>query len=466
MPDYIIDRRDIDFVLFEQFNLAALAEHPLYGDFDRDAFDAILDAGQKLCIEVVAPINAKADSVGCHLSDGKVKVPETFHAVWKQFAEGGWIAPSRPTQYGGMGLPLPLAVVLAEMAIGACQALYFFPGLNSAAGALLENFAAPFLRDTIVPRLYSGEWTGTMCLTEPQAGSSVGDLSTTATPISGTNVYSIKGNKIFITAGDHDLTENIVHLVLARVPGDPKGTKGISLFAVPKLRFDEQGKVIGPNDVTCTTIEEKMGIHGSPTCALGFGEHDDCQGYLIGERSHGIIYMFQMMNEARIVCGVQGVAVANAAYQAALHYAKERLQGTRLTERSPDASPVAIIEHPDVRRNLLLCKAFAEGCRALLMRTAFYAERAERHPDASQRPQYQDMLDLLTPICKAYATDVGFDVTALAMQVHGGYGYIKEYGIEQMMRDVKIASIYEGTNGIQALDLLGRKLRLREGLCS
>ncbi len=259
------------------------------------------------------------------------------------------------------------------------------------------------------------------------------------------------------------MTENIIHLVLARVEGDPQGTRGISLFAVPKFRFDAKGKVLGSNDVTTTGIEHKMGINGSATCALSFGDQGQCQGYLIGERGKGLSYMFQMMNEARIVCGVQGVALGSAAYLQALEYAKERVQGAKVTDRSPDAAAVPIIEHPDVRRNLMICKAYVEGCRALLARAATLSDIAHNSADEAERTKCNDIMELLTPICKAYSTDKGFKVTELAIQIHGGYGYIREYGVERNMRDVKIASIYEGTNGVQALDLLGRKMRSKQG---
>lgn len=461
MPAFTADRRDIDFVLFDQFGLGELAQLEAFREFGEDDFRAILDAAMKLTVEVLAPSNISADREGCRLEDGAVRVPEAFQQPWKEFSEGGWIAPSRPSEVGGMGLPLPLSVIATELTIGAACSFVFFPGLCAAAGHLLEAFADPEFRDLVVPRMYSGQWTGTMCLTEPQAGSTVGDLTTTATPIEGADEYSIQGNKIFISGGDHDLTENIIHLVLARVAGDPSGTKGISLFAVPKRRFDAAGKLGEVNDVAVTAIEEKMGIHGSPTCALSFGENGDCRGYLIGKRCEGIIYMFQMMNEARIICGVQGAAAANTAYQYALAFAKDRVQGPSFTENTGESVP--IINHPDVRRNLMLSKAWAEGLRSMLVQTAMYATYAEHHPDEAERERNQALVDLMTPICKAYATDMGFKVTELAVQIHGGYGYIREYGVEQLLRDVKIASIYEGTNGIQAMDLLGRKMRMRDG---
>lgn len=460
MPDFIVDRRDVDFVLFDQFKVGELASLEPYKDFGAEDYAAILDTAIKMFNDVLWPTSAKVDAEGCKLVDGQVKVPEALREPWKQYTEGGWLALGRPPEVGGMGLPLPLVVMITELGIAASSSFFFFPGLTAAAGHLLEVFANQELKDLVVPKMYSGEWTGTMCLTEPQAGSSVGDLTTSATPIEGSdNEYLIKGNKIFISCGDHDLADNIIHLVLARVPGDPDGTKGISLFAVPKFRFDSTGKLGERNDVSVVGIEEKMGIHGSPTCALSFGDNDDCRGYLIGKRSQGIVYMFQMMNEARIVTGIQGAAGANLSYQLALAYAKERVQGTKPGSKES----VRIIEHPDVRRNLMLAKSWAEGLRALLLQASVYASYAEHHPDEAVRTKNQDLLDLMTPICKAYSTDMGFKVTELAIQVHGGYGYIGEYAVEQVMRDVKIASLYEGTNGIQALDLLGRKMRMKDG---
>ncbi len=463
MTDFIVDKRDLEFCLFDQGGLDKFTAFEKYADFDRESLSMILDEVIKFSQQELRPTNGPADAQGCKVVNGQVYVPEVYIPLYKKFREAGWMAPSMNPEYGGMGLPMAMAIAAMELFIGASGSFVFFPGLTVAAGHLLESFASPELRDLLVPKLYTGEWTGTMCLTEPQAGSAVGDLRTTAEPIPGTNAYAIRGQKIFISAGDHNLAENIIHLVLARVPGDAAGTRGISLFMVPKHRFDAQGKITGPNDVTTAGIEHKMGIHGSPTCSLSFGDNGACEGYLVGEQSRGIVYMFQMMNEARITCGVQGAAAANASYQLALAYAKERVQGPKVTDRSPEPKSVPIIEHPDVRRNLLLAKSISEGIRALLLQTAIYADLAEHAASEDERTKYGDLVELLTPICKAYATDQGFRVTELAIQLHGGYGYIKEYGVEQYMRDTKIASLYEGTNGIQALDLLGRKMRMKGG---
>jgi len=464
MTDYLVDKRDLEFCLFEQAKIQSFNAYKAYEDFDRESLEMILAEAIKFAQQEMSQHSAPADAAGCKIVDGQVYVHEGFMQLYARTREAGWFAPSMNPEFGGMGLPLPLGIAILELTIGACGSFVFFPGLSIAAGHLLENYARPELRDLLVPKLYSGEWTGTMCLTEPQAGTAVGDVRTVATPIDGSpGEYSITGQKLFISAGDHQLTDNILHLVLARVPGDPEGTKGISLFAVPKRRYDLSGKVLESNDVAVTGLEHKMGIHGSPTTSLSFGDNGNCRGYMVGEQRSGIVYMFQMMNEARITCGVQGAGAANASYQLALAYARERIQGAKVTDRTPDAKAVAIIEHPDVRRNLLISKAISEGIRALLINTAVYADRADHAPDEADRTKYQDLVELLTPICKAYATDQGFKVTELAIQIHGGYGYIKEYGVEQYMRDTKIASIYEGTNGIQALDLLGRKMRMKHG---
>ncbi len=464
MPEFRINKRDLEFVLFEQFGVDKFGTiFDKYEGMTREDFAIIIDEAIRFAVEKLAPTNQPADTEGCRLENGQVYVPESYINLYKQYGEGGWIAPAHNPEYGGMGLPLPLSMAITEIGIGAASSFVFYPGLTVAAGHLLEVFGERELRELLVPKLYGGEWTGTMCLTEPHAGTAVGDIKSTATPIEGTNEYSIVGNKIFISAGDHQLTDNIVHLVLARAEGDPAGIKGISLFAVPKKRFDATGAITGPNDVAVTAIEHKMGINGSSTCSLAFGDNKDCRGYLIGERCKGIVYMFQMMNEARIVCGLQGVALASTAYESALSYAKERVQGTKVTDRSPDAPQVTIIDHPDVRRNLMIAKSIGEGARAMILQASLYSDGARFSNDEASRERYQQLLDFLTPVCKAYPTDMGFKAAEVAVQVHGGYGYVTEYLVEGYLRDAKIASIYEGTNGVQALDLLGRKMRVGRG---
>lgn len=461
MPDFIVDRRDLDFVLNEQFSLEDLSEFEKFSEMSRETYDLVLDQAVTFAKEVLSPTRDVGDIEGCTWKDGQVTAPKIFEKTYRDYAENGWLAMNRPPEFGGMGLPIPLSVVIMEMNAAAASSFIFYPGLTLAAGHLLEVYGNQEMKELVIPKLYSGEWSGTMCLTESHAGTNVGESKTMATPIDGGKEFSIRGNKIFISAGEHQLTKNIVHLVLGRVQGDPAGSKGLSLFLVPKIRFDAQGALGESNDVVCTGIEHKMGIHGSATCSLSFGDNGECRGYLIGEQGKGLNAMFQMMNEARLVCGIQGTAAANFAYQLALSYAKERKQGAKLTE--PNGEEVAIIEHPDVRRNLMLCKSISEGTRALAIQCGFWAEFAESHPDESKRAKYQGLVDLFMPIVKAYCTDQGFRVTELGIQIHGGYGYIREYGVEQLCRDTKIASIYEGANGIQALDLLGRKMRLNGG---
>ncbi len=459
MSHFKADMRDVNFAIFDNPNYETVNELSAYDGYTRELYEMVLGQAYKFADEQLAPRAATADHQGVRLEDGKVYVPEVFEEVYDAFCEGGWVAPSRSVEYGGQGLPSTLAIAATEFFIASNPSFAFFPGLTSAAGALIETFGSDAQRDLYVENMYTGQWTGTMCLTEPQAGSAVGDLATSAEEVDGEDYFWITGNKIFISQGDHQLTDNIVHLVLARVPGDPAGTKGISLFIVPKVRPSD-GQF---NDVRVTNLEEKMGIHGSPTCAVSFGDEGDCRGWLVGERRKGLVYMFQMMNEARLATGLQGVALGNVAYQLALTYAKERTQGAKVTDRSPDAKAVAIIEHPDVRRNLMTMKAYGEAIRALLYNTSLLADIGEHSDDEAAQTEAQDLVDLLVPVCKAFSTDVGFKMTEIAMQVHGGYGYITEYGVERCMRDCKIASIYEGTNGIQALDLLGRKMRQKNG---
>ncbi len=453
----LYDKRDVEFALFEDIEIQSLTRFAKYEDFNHELFQMVLDEAFKFASEKLEPRNRIADEEGCTLEDGNVRVPAAYEEIFDDFCNAGWYAPVHNPEFGGQGLPKSLGMGLTEFFIAANPSFMFTPGLGHAAGHLIEVFGTDKQRAEYVENMYTGVWGGTMCLTEPQAGSAVGELSTTAEPVEGEDYYLITGNKIFISAGDHQLCDNIVHLVLARAKGDPAGIKGISLFAVPKFRSDGT-----PNDVRVTGIEEKMGIHASPTCALSFGDDGDSRGWLIGERCQGIVYMFQMMNEARLVTGLQGSAIGNGAYSRALDYAKERRQGPKVTDRDPNAGSVAIIEHPDVRRNLMTCKAYGEAIRALLLRTAYLADVAEL-AEGEEATKAHDLVELLTPVCKAFATDVGFKMTELAMQVHGGYGYISEYHVEQAMRDVKIASIYEGTNGIQALDLLGRKMRMKGG---
>ena len=463
MSHYHFDRRDIDFVLFEQLGLSSLAEHPLHEDFTQEVCEMVLTEAGKFAQEYLAPTNKLSDREGCKLVGDKIEVPECFRDAYKRFSSAGWVGPTHSIELGGQNMPKTLNLAATELFIGACTSFFFFPGLTTSAGHLIEAFGSKDLVERFVKKMYTGEWAGTMCLTEPQAGSAVGDLRTSATP-NEDGTYNVVGTKIFITCGDHDLTKNIVHLVLARVPGDPDGIKGISLFAVPKVWVNDDGSLGELNDVIPAGIEHKMGLHGCPTCVMNFGDNNSCRGFLVGERCQGIIAMFQMMNEARIACGLQGVSSANAAYLSALNYSKERVQGTNAADfKNPNAKRVPIIDHPDVRRMLATMKAYAEGTRALLYKASFQADLFTISTDKATKAKAKMTLDLMTPICKAYATDKAFNVTELAIQTYGGYGYCSEYPVEQYMRDVKIASIYEGTNGIQAIDLLARKLTMKNG---
>jgi alkylation response protein AidB-like acyl-CoA dehydrogenase len=451
MP-YITDERDIEFNLFEYLNMGELTERDRFKDHNVDLYKMVASEGLKFCMNEFDPIYQSGDREGCELKDGVVRVPKGYKEAYKKTAENGFLAVDIPTTYGGQGLPIMLNTLLFEHFAGSniCMALYI--GLTRGSGFLIESFGSEEVAKLFCEKMYTGQWGGTMCLTEPQAGTAVGDLKTTAKK-NDDGTYSIKGNKIFISSGDHDITDNIIHLVLARVDGDTEGTKGISLFAVPKIWANPDGSLGEANDVNCVNIEHKMGIQASATCSLNFGENDKCRGFLVGEQSKGMRYMFKMMNEARLLCAMQGLAIGSTAYLNAVKYAKERVQG----------NDTAIIDYPNVRRQLSLCKSWVEGMRGLLYTTAKCIDDSETHPDEAMRKRAQNRADLLTPICKAYCSDTGFRITEKALQVFGGYGYISEYPMEQYLRDVKIASIYEGTNGIQALDLVGRKLSINNG---
>ncbi len=462
---YDPDLRDIRFVLYEQLQVDRLSSIARYQEFNQELYDMVLDEAARLSRETLFPINSKGDRAGCTLSGGKVTTPLGYKEAWRTYREGGWVSPTAPVEYGGQNLPGAVGIAVGEMFSSAACAFMMYPGLTRAAADLLTHFGNDWMRTTVVPRLVAGEWSGTMCLTEPQAGSAVGDNRTQAEPL-GDRRYLIHGTKIFISGGDQDLTANIIHLVLARTPGAPAGVKGLSLFLVPKVRFDPQSGALGEaNDVVCSGIEHKMGINGNATAMLNFGDSGGCQGWLLGEEGDGITQMFHMMNEARIGVGLQGLAVGGAAYRFALNYARDRVQGTRIEDmRDAHAPRVAIVEHPDVKRMLLWMKAHVEGLRSLLYTTAMWHDLAANSTDPAEKEKYDQLVSLLTPICKSHGSDKGFDVAVQAVQVFGGYGYCGEYPVEQYVRDAKIFSIYEGTNGIQALDLLGRKVSMGGGI--
>jgi len=458
----LADERDLKFVLYEQLRVQELCKHPKYSEFSEELFDMVIEQAEKLAEKELYPINKIGDREGCRFDNGIVNVPEAFHKAYKLYCEGGWIAISDPPEVGGQGLPFVIANAALEFFSAANWALIMYPGLTHGAARLLQKYGTSDLQDVYMYKMFSGEWGGTMCLTEPGAGSDVGNLRTRATRRPD-GAFNIQGQKIFISSGMHDLTDNIVHMVLARIDGAPKGTRGISIFLVPRLRADESGNLVD-NDVACSGIEHKMGIHGSATCSLNFGESGTCIGYLMGEENKGMRIMFDMMNEARLFVGMQGLGHANAAYLHALQYARERIQGAPV-ERMKDANAprVPIIDHPDVRRMLMFMKSSTEGMRAMLHLAAYCIDRERAAPTEEERELFQGHVDLLIPICKSVGSDLGFRVCETAIQIYGGYGFVSEYPVEQFMRDCKIASLYEGTNGIQALDLIGRKLTLKRG---
>ena len=462
MSQYLVDLRDVQFLLFEYLDVEKLLKYPRYQDFDREMFEMIIAEGLQQAQEVAAPLGPLGDRKGVKFDDGKVEMPQEFVEAFKLYAESGWIAATADPEWGGQGLPLTLGAVVNEFFHGACFPISSTGGLTSGAADIVHSFGAEEIKKLYLEKMYSGQWAGTMCLTEPQAGSAVGDTICKAKKDG--DHYKIVGTKSFITSGDHDLTENIIHMVLARTERAPAGIKGISLFLIPKYRVSPDGSLGELNDVRCGGIEHKMGIHASPTCTLNFGDNGDCVGYLMGEEYAGISYMFQMMNEERMNVGQQALGIAGTAYRNALRYTQERIQGVHIAQKNdPEAPRVAIIEHPDVRRMLLMMKAFTEGMRALLYTTAFFADLARCSEDEAERNKYHGFVELLTPICKAWSSDMGFRVTEWAMQCFGGYGYCGDYPAEQYMRDIKITSIYEGTNGIQAMDLLGRKVSMAGG---
>ncbi|MFW5931173.1 MAG: acyl-CoA dehydrogenase, partial [Desulfosalsimonas sp.] len=392
-----------------------------------------------------------------------VKAPEVYKRPFELLKEGEWIAMPEDPKWGGQGMPRSVSMAAAEYFNGANYSFMMYAGLTHGAGRLVENFGTDRQKNLYLENMYTGKWTGTMLLTEPVAGSDVGRLETKAIP-QGDGTYKIKGQKIFISSGDHDLAENIVHPVLARIEGAPAGTKGISLFLMPKYRVNEDGSLGKFNDVNCVGIEHKMGIHGNATCTLSMGDNDDCIAELLGEENKGMRAMFLMMNEARLLVGMQGFACASASYIESVNYAKERLQGRHLTKMmEKDAPAVPIIQHPDVRRMLLTMKAYVDGMRSLIYYTAWCEDKADVTDDEKEKEKCHDLIDLLIPIAKGYVTDRAFEICNLGMQVYGGYGYIKEYPLEQLVRDCRITTIYEGTNGIQAMDLLGRKLGMKKG---
>ncbi len=459
MTMYTPPIREMEFVLNEIADLPAIAKLPGYEEATEDLVSAILEESGRFSSEILAPINQEGDRQGSKLQDGKVVTPTGWKEAYQAYVDGGWGTLTFAEENGGQGLPKLLAVAVHEMWDSANVAFSLCPMLTQGAINALLSHGTQELKDLLVPKLVTGEWSGTMNLTEPQAGSDLSAVRTKAIPEG--NHYLITGQKIFITYGDQDLTENIIHLVLARTPGSPEGVKGISLFLVPKIKLDADGNLLEPNDVICTLLEHKMGIHGSPTAALSFGDNGGAEGYLIGEENKGLVYMFTMMNAARLAVGLEGLGIAERAYQQAREYAKERVQGQPI---GINGEKTGIIEHPDVRRMLMTMKSQIEAMRTLAYYTSGLIDKASHTADKEAGQNYQSLYELLTPVVKGWCTEIGVDVTSIGMQVHGGVGYIEETGAAQHLRDARITPIYEGTTAIQANDLIGRKILHDKGV--
>ncbi|WP_419737386.1 acyl-CoA dehydrogenase C-terminal domain-containing protein [Pseudomonas sp. COR18] len=460
MPDYKAPLRDMRFLLDHVFDFHAHYERLGASDASPDMVGAILEEGAKFCEQVLAPLNRSGDEEGCHFDNGVVTTPKGFKQAFAQYVEAGWHGLAADPQYGGQGLPQSLGLVISEMIGSSNTSWGMYPGLTHGAMSAIHAHGTEQQKQTYLSRLTAGEWTGTMCLTEAHCGTDLGLIKTRAVP-QADGSYAVSGSKIFISAGEHDMSRNIVHLVLAKLPDAPAGTKGISLFIVPKFLPDAAGEAGERNGVSCGSIEHKMGIKASATCVLNF---DAARGFLIGEANKGLNCMFTMMNHARLGTGMQGLCLGETSFQGAVRYASERLQMRSLTgPKAPDKAADPIIVHPDVRRMLLTMKAFNEGNRALTYFTAQWLDIAHRAAQPEQRQEAEDLLAFLTPICKAFMTETGLEVTNHGMQVFGGHGFIREWGMEQLVRDCRIAPIYEGTNGIQALDLLGRKVLGSQG---
>jgi len=452
--------RDMEFVYYELLSGKSINQLPGYEEAEPETVKHILEEAAKFAENVFLPLNQSGDEQGCTLNEGVVTLPEGFKDAYDQYTEGGWTALTEDPEYGGMGMPYSVSVIIAEMLSSTNQSLSMYAGLTHGAAKAIHAFGTEQQKNTYLPKFTDGSWSGTMCLTEPHCGTDLGLISTKAEPAEN-DCYKISGTKIFISCGEHELTDNIVHLVLARLPDAPPGIKGISLFLVPKYLINDDGSIGARNPVTCGAIEHKMGIKGSVTCVMNL---DQAEGYLVGAKHKGMQAMFVMMNSARLGTGVQGMAAGEQSYQGAVEYARDRIQMRSLTgPKQPEKKADPIIVHPDVRRMLLTIRAYTEGCRAMTYWIAQELDQFARNPDAERREEADDLASLLTPVIKAFNTDCGFESTNLGVQVFGGHGFISEHGMEQFVRDARIAQLYEGTNGIQALDLVGRKMSMHKG---
>ncbi|MBM3644672.1 MAG: acyl-CoA dehydrogenase [Alphaproteobacteria bacterium] len=460
MAVYKAPLKDIRFVMNEVLDVSRLATLPGCEDATPETIEAVVGEAAKVCENLLFPLNRSGDEEGCTYENGVVRTPKGFKDAYVQYREGGWTSVTADPAYGGQGLPATVGFAIQELITAANQAFGMYPGLSHGAYEALHRHGSEELKKRFLPKLVDGTWTGTMCLTEPHCGTDLGMLRTRAEPRSDGS-YAITGTKIFISAGEHDLAENIVHLVLARLPDAPGGTKGITLFIVPKFMPTSSGAVGERNGVRCGAIEHKMGIKASSTCVMNF---DGAIGWMVGEANKGLNAMFVMMNAARLGVGMQGLGIAETAYQSSVGYARDRIQGRSLTGPKNAGGPAdPIIFHPDVRRMLMIQRSFTEGARALALWVGMLIDEAHRHPDADKREAADDLIQLLTPIIKAYFTDMGSECANLAVQTFGGHGFIREHGVEQLVRDARITQLYEGTNGIQALDLVGRKLPMKGG---
>ena len=459
MGQFKVNQKDIFFILKEQLDYSRLCKLDRYKELNEKTLDLLVTEAINFAKGVMDPLNEIGEKQGITYDKGDVLCPEEFKTAFKQYGEDGWIAAARDMEYGGQGFPHMSRIIINDLMYGAAQAFNMAPSLTHGAGHLIESFGTDELKQTYLPKMFGGTWAGTMCLTEADSGSNLATTQTMA--VKEGDHYKISGTKVFISWGEHDLTENIIHLVLARIEGAPEGVRGISLFVVPKFRVNTDGSMGESNDVFCSSIEKKLGLHASPTAVLNFGNSGQCVGYLCGEENKGLAHMFQMMNAARINTGVSGMTIASTAYRNALEYTRDRLQGRDIAGRKQGDVP--IIDHPDVRRKLIWMKAAVDGMRSMIYTGAMWSDLAQEMADGPDRQNYADLVDFLTPIIKAYCSDIGFRVCETAIQCLGGYGFCKDFPLEQYLRDSKIMSLYEGTNGIQSMDLMGRKMTLRDG---